>query len=75
MVENARFVNAKLLMRKLGVTETSIVLNIFVKSVFPRYGFKQCARGDFASTDKPNNADTTSKFEIHKTESISMAVI
>jgi len=41
MVENARFVNVKLLRRKLGVTETSIVLNIFVRFVFPRYGFKQ----------------------------------
>jgi len=47
MVENARFVNAKLLMRKLGVTETSIVQNIFVRFVFPRSGFRQCAHVEF----------------------------
>jgi len=40
MVGNARFVNVKLLTRKLGVIEINIVLNIFVRFVFPKYGFK-----------------------------------
>jgi len=40
MVENARFVNVKLLTRKLGVTETSIVPSMFVRFVFPSYGFR-----------------------------------
>jgi len=42
-VDDARFVNVKLLMTKLGVTETNIVLNIFARSVFPKYGFKHRA--------------------------------
>lgn len=40
MVGNARFVNVKLLMRKLGVTEINIALNIFARFVFPKYGLK-----------------------------------
>jgi len=40
MVGNARFVNVKLLTRKLGVTEINIVLNIFVRFVSPKYGLK-----------------------------------
>ena len=40
MVENARFVNVKLLTKKLGATETNIVLNMFARFVFPRYGFR-----------------------------------
>jgi hypothetical protein len=43
MVENARSVKVKLLRRKLGATETSIVLNMFVRFAFPKYGFKQDA--------------------------------
>ena len=38
MVGNARFVNVKLLARKLGGTEISIVLNTSVRFVFPKYG-------------------------------------
>ncbi|GAG84807.1 unnamed protein product [marine sediment metagenome] len=38
MVENVRFVKMKLLRRKLGVTETNIVPNIFVRFVFPNCG-------------------------------------
>lgn len=41
MVDNARFVNVKLLTRKLGVAEINIVLNMFARSVFPRYGSRQ----------------------------------
>jgi len=44
MVENARFVKVKLLTRKLGVTETNIVLNIFVRFVSPKYGFEHIDR-------------------------------
>ena len=40
MVENARSVNAKLLTRKLGATETNIVPNMFAGFVFPKCGFK-----------------------------------
>jgi hypothetical protein len=40
MVENVKSVKKKLLMRKLGVTETSTVQNIFVKFVFPNFGFE-----------------------------------
>ncbi len=40
MVGNARFVNINLLTRKLGATEINIVPNIFVRLVFPKYGFK-----------------------------------
>ena len=40
MVENARSVNAKLLTRKLGATETNIVLNMFAGFVFPKCGSK-----------------------------------
>ena len=40
MVGNARFANVKLLTRKLGATEINIVLNIFVRFVFPKYGSK-----------------------------------
>ena len=40
MVGNARFVNGKLLVRKLGVTEINIVLSIYVRVVFPKFGFK-----------------------------------
>jgi len=40
MVGNARFVNVKLLTRKLGVTETNIVPNTFVRFVSPKYGSK-----------------------------------
>jgi hypothetical protein len=43
MVENARFVKVKLLRRKLGATETNIVPNIFVRFVFPKYGFNSNA--------------------------------
>ena len=39
MVGNARFVNEKLLARKLGVTEINIVLSIFARFVFPKFGF------------------------------------
>ena len=39
MVENVRFVKMKLLRRKLGVTETNIVPNIFVSFAFPKFGF------------------------------------
>jgi len=40
MVENARFVNVKLLTKKLGAAETNIVPNMFARFVFPRYGFR-----------------------------------
>jgi len=40
MVDNARSVNAKLLTRKLGATETNIVPNMFARFVFPKCGFK-----------------------------------
>jgi len=40
MVGNARFANAKLLTKKLGVTEINIVLNIFARFVSPKYGLK-----------------------------------
>jgi hypothetical protein len=40
MVGNARFVNAKLLTRKHGVTEINIALNIFARFVSPKYGLK-----------------------------------
>ena len=39
MVENVQFAKPKLMKSKLGVTETNIVQNIFVKFVFPNYGF------------------------------------
>ncbi len=38
MVSNARFVSVMLLARKLGETEINIVLNTFVRFVFPKYG-------------------------------------
>ena len=40
MVSDARFVNVELLARKLGGTETHIVLNTFVRFVSPKYGLK-----------------------------------
>jgi len=40
MVGDARFVNAKLLTRKLGGTETNIALNTFVNFASPKYGLK-----------------------------------
>jgi len=47
MVDNARSANVKLLIRKLGVTETNIVPNMFARSVFPRYGSKHaCFESD-----------------------------
>jgi len=39
MVENVLFAKLKLMKRKLGVTETNIVQNIFVRFAFPNYGF------------------------------------
>jgi hypothetical protein len=50
MVGNARFVNAKLLTRKLGVTEINIVLNIFARFVSPKYGLKHKVKTSFQST-------------------------
>jgi len=47
MVGNARFVNVKLLMTKPGVTEINIVLNTFVRFVFPKYGSKYRASARF----------------------------
>ena len=44
MVGNVRSANEKLLTRTLGVTETSIVLNIYARFVFPKFGPK-CALG------------------------------
>jgi len=41
MVENARSVNAKLLTKKLGATETNIVPNMSARFAFPKCGFKQ----------------------------------
>ena len=40
MVENVRFVKLTLYRRKLGVTETNIVQNIFARFVFPNCGFE-----------------------------------
>ena len=40
MAENVRFVKKKFLRRKLGVTETNIAPNIFVRFAFPNYGFE-----------------------------------
>jgi hypothetical protein len=40
MVGNARFVNVKLLTKKLGATETNIVPNMFARFVFPKCGSK-----------------------------------
>ena len=40
MVDDARFVTVKSLKRKPGGTEIGIVLNTFVRSVSPEYGFE-----------------------------------
>ena len=40
MVENVRFVNVRLLTRKLGVTEIRIVPTMFVRIAFLRSGFR-----------------------------------
>ena len=40
MVGDVRSVHEKLLRRTLGVTETSIVPNIYARFVFPKYGLK-----------------------------------
>ena len=40
MVGDARFVNVKLLTRKLGGTEINIVLNTFVRFASPKYGLE-----------------------------------
>ena len=40
MVGNVRSVNEKLLTRTLGVTEINIVLNIYARFVFPKFGFE-----------------------------------
>jgi len=40
MVGDARFANVKLLTRKLGGTETNIVLNIFAEFASQKYGLK-----------------------------------
>jgi hypothetical protein len=40
MVENVRFVNVRLLTRKLGVTEIRIVPSMFVRIAFLRSGFR-----------------------------------
>ena len=40
MVGNVRSANEKLLTRTLGVTETSIVPNIYARFVFPKFGPK-----------------------------------
>jgi hypothetical protein len=40
MVGDARFVNVKLLTRKLGGTEINIVLNIFAEFASQKYGLK-----------------------------------
>jgi len=40
MVGYVRFVNVKLLTRKLGVTEINIVPNIFARFVSPKYGLE-----------------------------------
>jgi len=50
MVGDARFVNAKLLARKLGGTEINIVLNTFVNFASPKYGLKY--KSNIARTSK-----------------------
>jgi hypothetical protein len=40
-----------------------------------KFSQTSCASGDFTGVENPNNVDTTSKFEIHKTETIFMAAI
>jgi hypothetical protein len=39
MVENVQYAKPKSMKSKLGVTETNIVQNIFVRFAFPNFGF------------------------------------
>ncbi len=54
MVENARSVNAKLLTKKLGATETNIVPNMSARFAFPKCGFKQSEPSEVTKCKKCN---------------------